>query len=78
MHNGHQVVAIDDLSTGRLDNLQHLLPMQGFQFVRETIKNSQVLDRLTSQADIIIHLAAVVGDPFGQRDRGDAQWPTGP
>jgi UDP-glucose 4-epimerase len=61
IHNGHQVVAIDDLSTGRLENLQHLLPMQGFQFVRETITNSQVLDRLTSEADILIHLAAVVG-----------------
>ncbi len=61
VHNGHHVVAIDDLSTGRLENIQHLLPMQGFQFVRETITNSQVLDRLTSEVDILIHLAAVVG-----------------
>ncbi len=61
IHNGHRVVAIDDLSTGRLENIQHLLPMQGFMFVRETITNSQVLDRLTSEADILIHLAAVVG-----------------
>jgi UDP-glucose 4-epimerase len=61
LHNGHQVVAIDNLSTGRFDNIQHLLPMSGFQFVRETINNSLVLDRLTSEADIIIHLAAVVG-----------------
>jgi UDP-glucose 4-epimerase len=61
VHNGHQVVAIDNLTTGRLENITHLLPMPGFQFVRETITNSQVLDRLTSEADIIIHLAAVVG-----------------
>jgi UDP-glucose 4-epimerase len=61
LHNGHHVVAIDNLSTGRLENIQQLLPMTGFQFVRETITNSQVLDRLTSEADIIIHLAAVVG-----------------
>ncbi len=61
VHNGHQVVAIDDLSTGRLDNIQHLMPIPSFQFVRETITNSQVLDRLTSEADILIHLAAVVG-----------------
>ena len=57
----HEVVAIDNLSTGRLDNIQHLLQAPGFQFVRETITNSQVLDRLTSEADIVIHLAAVVG-----------------
>ena len=61
LHNGHTVVAIDDLSTGRLENIQHLRPLPSFQFVRETIMNNQVLDRLTSEADIIIHLAAAVG-----------------
>jgi UDP-glucose 4-epimerase len=61
VHQGHQVIAIDDLSTGRLENIQHLRPLPSFQFVRETITNSQVLDRLASQADIIVHLAAAVG-----------------
>ncbi len=61
LSHGHRVVAIDNLSTGRLENIQHLINAPGFQFVRETIMNSQVLDRLTSEADIIIHLAAVVG-----------------
>jgi UDP-glucose 4-epimerase len=61
VHNGHSVVAIDNLTTGRLENIQSLLPMPNFQFVRESITNRQVLDRLTSQADILIHLAAVVG-----------------
>jgi UDP-glucose 4-epimerase len=59
--NGHPVVAIDNLTTGRLENIAHLLPMPGFHFVRENITNSQVLDRLTSEAEILIHLAAVVG-----------------
>jgi len=61
VHKGYHVVAIDDLSTGKLDNIQHLRPLPSFQFVRETITNGQVLDRLTSEADIVIHLAAVVG-----------------
>lgn len=61
LHKGHPVVAIDNLSTGRLDNIAQLIAMSGFQFVRENITNTQVLDRLTSEADIIIHLAAVVG-----------------
>jgi UDP-glucose 4-epimerase len=61
VHNGHSVVAIDNLTTGRLENIVHLMPMPGFQFVRENITNSQVLDRLTSEADLIVHLAAVVG-----------------
>jgi UDP-glucose 4-epimerase len=58
---GHRVVAIDDLSTGRIENIHALRPHPNFQFVRETISNLQVLDRIASEADIIIHLAAAVG-----------------
>lgn len=61
VHQGHRVVAIDDLSTGRIENIRGLIPLPNFQFVRETIMNTQVLDRLTSEADIVIHLAAAVG-----------------
>ena len=60
-HKGFRVVAIDNLSTGKLENIEHLRALPHFQFVRETITNLQVLDRLTSQADIVIHLAAAVG-----------------
>lgn len=58
---GHRVVAIDNLSTGRIENIAALQGRPGFQFVRETITNALVLDRLASEADIIVHLAAAVG-----------------
>lgn len=58
---GHHVVAIDDLSTGRSENIAHLRPLPHFQFVREDIRNAQVLDRLTSEAEVLVHLAAAVG-----------------
>lgn len=58
---GHRVVAIDDLSTGRVENIAHLRPLPHFQFVRETVDNAQVLDRLTSESDVVVHLAAAVG-----------------
>jgi UDP-glucose 4-epimerase len=58
---GREVVVIDDLSTGRLENIAHLTNLPHFQFVRETIMNSQVLDRLASEAEVIVHLAAAVG-----------------
>lgn len=61
LQRGHRVVAIDDLSTGRLENIAHLRQLPHFQFVRESITNLQVLDRLASEADVIIHLAAAVG-----------------
>lgn len=61
LHKEFHVVAIDNLSTGRLENIAHLRELPHFQFVRETITNLQVLDRLTSQADVVVHLAAAVG-----------------
>jgi UDP-glucose 4-epimerase len=61
LNQGHRVVAVDNLATGRLENISHLQPLPHFQFVRETIMNAQVLDRLTSESDAVIHLAAAVG-----------------
>jgi UDP-glucose 4-epimerase len=58
---GHRVVAIDNLSTGKADNIELLHSLPHFQFVRETIGNAQVLDRLTSESDVVVHLAAAVG-----------------
>jgi UDP-glucose 4-epimerase len=58
---GYHVIAVDNLSTGCLENVKHLQQQPNFQFVRETITNLQVLDRLSSEVDIIIHLAAAVG-----------------
>ena len=57
----HRVLAIDDLSTGRLANVEHLLAHPGFHLARTSITNELVLDRLASQADVIVHLAAAVG-----------------
>lgn len=58
---GQQVTIIDDLSTGRLDNLASLRQNPNFKFAIEDIRNSIVLDRLVSECDIIYHLAAAVG-----------------
>ena len=61
INTGHYVTAIDNLSTGRYDNIKHLRKHPNFKFVQETITNDQVLDRITSQADTVVHLAAAVG-----------------
>lgn len=58
---GHQVTIVDDLSTGRMENFEHLRAMPHFQFVIESVMNETVLDRLVSECDIIYHLAAAVG-----------------
>ena len=58
---GHQVLVIDDLSTGSFANIAHLIHAPGFHFARTDITDEVVLDRLASQADVIVHLAAAVG-----------------
>jgi UDP-glucose 4-epimerase len=58
---GNQVTIIDDLSTGRFENIAQLTGHPRFQFVIDSIDNAQVLDRLASQCSTIVHLAAVVG-----------------
>lgn len=58
---GNRVTGIDNLSTGRLENIQHLFRHPLFDFARASIMDEIVMDRLASQADTIIHLAAAVG-----------------
>jgi len=58
---GHRVMVVDDLSTGRFSNIEHLTTNPDFGFALETITNETVMDRLVSECDIIFHLAAAVG-----------------
>ena len=58
---GYRVLAIDNLSTGRMENIAHLATNPAFHFVRANIQDEVVLDRLTSQAQVVVHLAAAVG-----------------
>jgi UDP-glucose 4-epimerase len=58
---GNDVIIIDDLSTGRMENIEHLKNNPKFHFAIETIMNETVMDRLVSECDAIFHLAAAVG-----------------
>ena len=58
---GHRVTIMDDLSTGRFENIAHLVGQPAFQFAIDSITNDMVLDRLTSECDMVFHLAAAVG-----------------
>jgi len=58
---GDDVCIIDDLSTGKLENIAPLRANPRFHLVVETILNETVMDRLVSECDVIYHLAAAVG-----------------
>jgi len=58
---GHTVVALDDLSTGSMRNVESLKANKRFAFVKGNICNARVVDRLVRECDIVFHLASVVG-----------------
>jgi len=58
---GHHVTVIDNLSTGRLENIEPFIKLPHFDFAIETITDRLVMDRLVSECDLIYHLAAAVG-----------------
>ena len=61
LERGDAVFVIDDFSTGSLDNVAGILDHPRFQLARASLMDEVVLDRLASQADVIVHLAAAVG-----------------
>src|SRR5881296_2519949 len=58
---GAEVTAVDDLSTGSLANIAHVLERTDFRFVYESVTDETVMDRLVGECDMIYHLAAAVG-----------------
>lgn len=58
---GDHVTVLDNLSTGRFENVAHLDGHPNFQFVHGTILNEFLVDKLAERCDVIFHLAAAVG-----------------
>jgi UDP-glucose 4-epimerase len=61
LESGHSVIALDDLSTGRYSNIEHLLGRPDFEFVLGSILNPDVVDDVVSRCESVFHLAAAVG-----------------
>ncbi|HUR83549.1 MAG TPA: GDP-mannose 4,6-dehydratase [Thermoanaerobaculia bacterium] len=58
---GDEVFIIDDLSTGSIDNIQHLKRHPNFHYTIDTVQNYPVVAELVDQCDVVLHLAAAVG-----------------
>ncbi len=61
LRRGHEVIVIDDLSTGTIRNIRHLTDNKRFRYVIDTVANRTLLAELVDDADVIYHLAAAVG-----------------
>lgn len=58
---GDSVAILDNMTTGNLQNIEPFIGEKRFSFAIDDLSNALVLDRLASQADAIVHLAAAVG-----------------
>jgi UDP-glucose 4-epimerase len=61
LEEGHEVVAVDNLSTGNSDNVAHLLASPDYAFVRGSILDEALIEDLMARVDTVFHLAAAVG-----------------
>ena len=58
---GHDVLVLDDLSTGSITNIAHLKTRRGFEYSIESVNNEPLLAELIDRSDVVFHLAAAVG-----------------
>jgi UDP-glucose 4-epimerase len=58
---GHSVVILDNVSTGRLENLKQYEGHPNFEYINGSVLDQKLLESTVKDADYIFHLAAAVG-----------------
>ena len=63
---GHEVVGIDNLSMGKLENIAEHLTSKQFQFIQKDITEKTTFENLDNNIDCIVHLAAFKIPRYGK------------
>lgn len=58
---GHEITVIDDLSTGRYSNVEHLEGDPNFRLIIDTVLNQDLMEELIRETDRVYHMASAVG-----------------
>jgi UDP-glucose 4-epimerase len=58
---GWEVFALDDVSTGSLDNIAHLRDRPDFHLVVDSVLSPAVVSEVVHKCDVVFHMAAAVG-----------------
>ena len=58
---GHHVIVVDDLSTGRATNLAEVRGHERLEYVEGTVEDESLVADVVDRADRVYHLAAAVG-----------------
>jgi nucleoside-diphosphate-sugar epimerase len=58
---GDEVYVLDNLSTGSIENIEHLKPERSFHYAIDSVTNEPVAAELIDRVDVVFHMAAAVG-----------------
>jgi UDP-glucose 4-epimerase len=61
LHGGHEVLVLDNLSTGAMSNIGHLKTNPLFSYAIDSVTNEPLLAEMIDRCDVVFHLAAAVG-----------------
>jgi UDP-glucose 4-epimerase len=61
LEENHRVLVVDDLSTGRYENVSHLEGTSRFELIIDTVLNPSLVESMVKSVDVIFHLASAVG-----------------
>src|SRR5919199_3065305 len=61
LERGHEIYALDDLSTGNNRNISTLAGRRDFHLVVDSVLAPAVVSELVHKCDVVYHLAAAVG-----------------
>jgi UDP-glucose 4-epimerase len=65
---GDEVLVLDDFSTGRTENIEHLIEASGFELVTGSILDGDLVNDRVESVDCVFHLASAVGVQLIVRD----------
>jgi UDP-glucose 4-epimerase len=66
---GYRVRVLDDLSTGKLDNIHGHLASGEVEFVEGDIRDRVMVNRCVEDVDVVVHLAAQTSVPFSVENK---------
>jgi UDP-glucose 4-epimerase len=61
LNEGVKVVVLDNLSTGSIENIEHLMGRPGFDYRVGDVMDAPLVSELVDRCDLTVHLAAAVG-----------------
>ena len=61
LERGDEVLVLDNLSTGSIDNIAHLKSHPRFRYTIDSVTNEPLLAEMIDTSDVVVHLAAAVG-----------------